>query len=61
MSTTLSDFWRLVWEQKVGVVVMLCEVGDDCCQYFPLTELKSVMEHGELQVETVRQRLTEGT
>ena len=51
----------MVEEEKVGVVVMLCEVGDDCCQYFPLTELKSVMEHGELQVETVRQRLTEGT
>ena len=39
---------------------MLCEVGDDCWQYFPLTELHPVMEHGDLQVETVRQRL-EGT
>ena len=52
----------MVEEEKVEVVVMLCEAGDDCCQYFPLTELHPVMEHGELQVETVRQRLRlEGT
>ena len=35
-------------------MVMLCEVGEDCCQYFPLTELQPVMEHGEFRVETAR-------
>ena len=45
-------------EKEVAVLVMLCQVGDDCCQYFPLTHHHQVMETGELQVETVRERLS---
>ena len=51
------QFWRLVEEEEVAVVVMLCEVGADydCCQYFPPSPLHPAMEQGELRVETARE------
>ena len=50
-------FWRLVEEEvevEVEVVMMLCQVKADFCQFFPLTPLHPMMEHGEFCVETVR-------
>lgn len=29
LETTVSDFWRMVWEQKNRVIVMLCNLEED--------------------------------
>ena len=50
---TISDFWRLVWEQQTFVIVMLTKVFDFirvmCCQYWPMEEHKSEM-YGPIEV-----------
>ncbi|KHJ47866.1 Protein-tyrosine phosphatase [Trichuris suis] len=47
------DFWRMVWESKCEIVVMLTKVFDFmkvmCLQYWPLTEL----QYGDVTVQTV--------
>ena len=39
MSHTVPDFWRLVWEQRVRVVVMITNIVEQgkkkCSQYWP--------------------------
>ena len=63
MSTTLSDFWRLVWEQKVGVVVMITNLVEQgkkkCSQYWPESgwEVYGLVSVTVLQ-ETVQVQLT---
>ncbi|XP_055498430.1 receptor-type tyrosine-protein phosphatase C isoform X3 [Leucoraja erinacea] len=50
---TADDFWKMVWEQKVTVVVMVtrCEEGKrpKCTQYWPTMEEKS-MYFGDFSV-----------
>lgn len=50
---TVDDFWRMVWEQKSFVIVMLTKVFDFikvmCNQYWPV-ELKKPERHGNLMV-----------
>lgn len=43
MQTTARSFWQMVWENHVGVVVMLTEIEDDqgrekCFQYWPQSD-----------------------
>jgi protein tyrosine phosphatase len=39
METTAADFWRMIWEQEVNVIVMLAAfregVKEQCFKYFP--------------------------
>ncbi|XP_051866872.1 receptor-type tyrosine-protein phosphatase C isoform X5 [Pristis pectinata] len=50
---TADDFWKMVWEQKVTIVVMVtrCEEGKrpKCAQYWPTMAVKS-MYFGDLSV-----------
>ncbi|VDM44486.1 unnamed protein product [Toxocara canis] len=40
MTSTIADFWRMVWQEKCIAVVMLCRVVENgrpkCVQYWPL-------------------------
>ena len=54
---TCPQFWRMVEQEEVAVVVMLCKVQPGftgCSQYFPAREFEGKLKHGEFQVETVR-------
>lgn len=50
---TISDFWRLIWEQQAFLIVMLTKVFDfirvECCQYWPMEEHKPEM-YGLIEV-----------
>ncbi|CAD5227720.1 unnamed protein product [Bursaphelenchus okinawaensis] len=36
---TVTDFWEMIWEQKIKLVIMLCQVMEEkrnkCAQYWP--------------------------
>ena len=36
LQNTVVDFWRMIWENKCGCIVMLCELEEDgqVYQYF---------------------------
>ncbi len=55
LSTTEGDFWRMVWEQSVSVVLMLTrEVETNklkCHKYWP--EVGETREYGQLKVKMV--------
>ena len=40
VESTTAEFWRMVWEHKVTVIVMLCQTEEQgkakCSQYWPL-------------------------
>ena len=57
LESTVFDFWRMVWEQNCGVVVMLTtlkELGrDKCFQYWPKPGHSE--RHNYLLVEPVQE------
>ncbi|XP_075265681.1 receptor-type tyrosine-protein phosphatase S-like isoform X1 [Convolutriloba macropyga] len=57
LETTVFDFWRMVWEQNVGVIVMLTklkELGrEKCFQYWP--KPNHAERHNYLLVEPVQE------
>uniref|UniRef100_A0A7E4V475 Protein-tyrosine-phosphatase n=1 Tax=Panagrellus redivivus TaxID=6233 RepID=A0A7E4V475_PANRE len=50
LDSTVGDFWRCVWQEKVKNIIMLCktqEMGKDkCAQYYPLAPGGSMTHHG---------------
>jgi hypothetical protein len=50
---TINDFWRMIWEQRSFVIVMLTKVFDFirvmCCQYWPMIENKPEI-YGQIEV-----------
>jgi protein tyrosine phosphatase len=40
MPGTVNDFWRMIWQEKVKFIVMLCNTVEQgrvkCAQYYPL-------------------------
>ena len=50
---TTADMWRMVWEQGVSVIIMLCQVVEQdkskCAQYWPTTK-GAAQIHGNFSV-----------
>ncbi|XP_056016663.1 mucin-2-like isoform X2 [Ostrea edulis] len=53
---TIDDFWRMIWEQNVSIIVMLTLCKEDgrvkCEMYWP-ENMKEPKQYGDLVVETV--------
>jgi len=49
LESTLSDFWRMIWEQRCGVIVMVTDLEEDkVTQYWP--EEGEIVRYGQLLV-----------
>ncbi|XP_075688353.1 receptor-type tyrosine-protein phosphatase C [Rhinoderma darwinii] len=57
---TMNDFWRMIWEQKSTIIVMVtrCEEGNrnKCAQYWPSNEDKTE-EYGDITVKIKMEKL----
>ncbi|PRP83455.1 receptor-type tyrosine-protein phosphatase C [Planoprotostelium fungivorum] len=68
LSTTIDDFWRMIWEQACGVIVMLTSLREKnvekCAQYWPevnkgaiygrlLVHHKGVSQHGPFTIRSL--------
>ncbi|VDK47438.1 unnamed protein product [Anisakis simplex] len=40
LENTIADFWRMIWQERVEVIIMLCELCEDgnqkCVPYWPI-------------------------
>ncbi|XP_029291674.1 receptor-type tyrosine-protein phosphatase V-like [Cottoperca gobio] len=55
---TMADFWRMVWEQNVGIIVMVTALKHKdtvlCDKYWPLD--RGTVYHGLIQVTTLTRK-----
>ncbi|XP_072305806.1 receptor-type tyrosine-protein phosphatase beta-like [Eucyclogobius newberryi] len=55
---TVADFWRMVWEQNVQIIVMVTALRHKdivlCENYWPFEP--SIVQHGRIQVTTVKRQ-----
>lgn len=59
LACTLNDFWRMIWECQVSIVVMACnefESGKPKCELYWPNEIQSSHLYGNIQVTLVRVR-----
>lgn len=60
---TVADFWRLIWEKNVSIIVMITkcvEIGKrKCAQYWPETS-STQMSHGKVTVSLVETQNCQG-
>jgi tyrosine-protein phosphatase non-receptor type 7 len=58
---TVDDFWRMVWEQKTSVIVMVTGLEErrivKCSRYWPDSQVALTASYGDLNV-TLRKRVT---
>ncbi|CAI7996212.1 Tyrosine-protein phosphatase non-receptor type 7 [Geodia barretti] len=58
---TVDDFWRMVWEQKTSVIVMVTGLEErrivKCAQYWPDPHVTLTANYGDLNV-TLKKRVT---
>lgn len=59
LACTLNDFWRMIWECGVSVIVMACnehESGKPKCQVYWPQQLETSLCYGNIQVTLMRSR-----
>ncbi|XP_054902041.1 receptor-type tyrosine-protein phosphatase V-like isoform X1 [Poeciliopsis prolifica] len=58
ISNTLADFWRMIWEQNVRIIIMVTALREKntvlCEKYWPLEE--GTVYHGLFQITTVTRK-----
>lgn len=62
MDTTVTDFWRMIWEQQSKVIIMLTDLFENgvekCTEYIPPSEVTDCHRlYGDFQV-TLKKRET---
>ena len=64
LQNTVEDFWRMVWEFKSRVIVMLCQLTEEGCEsfycYWPTEEGAAVTYDGSISVTHESQLLYDG-
>lgn len=63
MDSTINDFWRMIWEQHLEIIVMLTNLEEynkaKCAKYWP-EQINDTTKFGEITVKFVReQRFTD--
>jgi len=63
LESTIDDFWRIVWQEKCKVVVMLCEILEQgrkkCEPYWPLDQVKSMTTSSGITIKNLNMIQTE--
>ena len=58
MDSTIEDFWRLIWQADIRLVVMLTKTFEVvrlmCSQYWPL-HMNAPENYGVFQVELIKE------
>nr|XP_020485270.1 receptor-type tyrosine-protein phosphatase V-like [Labrus bergylta] len=58
LPNTMADFWRMVWEQNVRIIVMVTSLKQKdtvlCDKYWPVN--RGIVYHGLIQVTTVTRK-----
>uniref|UniRef100_A0A0M3IZS2 Protein-tyrosine phosphatase n=1 Tax=Anisakis simplex TaxID=6269 RepID=A0A0M3IZS2_ANISI len=53
LEATIGDFWRMVWQEKVRQIIMLCNLAElgrvKCCEYWP-QKVGNKLEFGNLTI-----------
>lgn len=59
LQSTLIDFWRMIWECNVSVVIMACnefESGKSKCEIYWPDRVNSSVNYGQFQVTLLKER-----
>jgi protein tyrosine phosphatase len=64
LDETIVDFWRMIWEQQVRVIIMLTDFAEagipKCAEYYPRSETLDCSQlHGDFQVTLEKRDVTE--
>ncbi|XP_073837740.1 protein tyrosine phosphatase 69D [Musca autumnalis] len=59
METTINDFWRMIWEQHLEIIVMLTNLEEynktKCARYWP-EKIMDLKQYGEITVKFVSEK-----
>ncbi|KHN85007.1 Tyrosine-protein phosphatase non-receptor type 12 [Toxocara canis] len=50
MENTMADFWRMIWQEHIELIMMLCELSEEgsekCSPYWPINQGESMQFYG---------------